>query len=290
MHKELDPSTVVRTSDFIGFSGLRVVIRELPNDGGGGSGRRGISSFTVGYRPGEQRGQAFVRFPGTNRPEVQMSRVSAIIPPDRPFEASYAGAAGKVASIYIEPRFLEDVVRRTGISPGKLEGKSANRFLINRRVDYLCSLLILETEQGGRLAPLYFEGLATALIVAVVGQTDSRLPDAGNVYVQNQHIQKAIAHIQANFPLKLTVSELATRSHLSTFHFSRLFNRLVGLPPSEYLLQYRLMVAEKLLSVPDSNLSIADVAADSGFTDQAQFSRHFRRYYGRSPHEYRRHQ
>lgn len=93
MHKELDPSTVVRTSDFIGFSGLRVVIRELPNDGGGGSGRRGISSFTVGYRPGEQRGQAFVRFPGTNRPEVQMSRVSAIIPPDRPFEASYAGAA-----------------------------------------------------------------------------------------------------------------------------------------------------------------------------------------------------
>jgi AraC family transcriptional regulator len=197
---------------------------------------------------------------------------------------------GKVASIYIEPRFLEDVVRRTGISPGKLEGTSANRFLINRRVDYLCSLLILETEQGGRLAPLYFEGLATALIVAVVGQTDSRLPDAGNVYVQNQHIQKAIAHIQANFPLKLTVSELATRSHLSTFHFSRLFNRLVGLPPSEYLLQYLLMVAEKLLSVPDSNLSIADVAADSGFTDQAQFSRHFRRYYGRSPHEYRRHQ
>jgi AraC-like DNA-binding protein len=128
------------------------------------------------------------------------------------------------------------------------------------------------------------------LIVAVVGQTDSRLPDAGNVYVQNQHIQKAIAHIQANFPLKLTVSELATRSHLSTFHFSRLFTRLVGLPPSEYLLQYRLMVAEKLLSVPDSNLSIADVAADSGFADQAQFSRHFRRYHGCSPHDYRRHQ
>jgi hypothetical protein len=32
----------------------------------------------------------------------------------------------------------------------------------------------------------------------------------------------AIAHIQANFPLKLTVPELAKRSHLSTFHFSRL--------------------------------------------------------------------
>jgi AraC-like DNA-binding protein len=48
------------------------------------------------------------------------------------------------------------------------------------------------------------------------------------------------------------------------------------------------MVAEKLLSLPGATSSIADVAADSGFADQAQFSRHFRRVYGRSPYEYRR--
>jgi hypothetical protein len=53
------------------------------------------------------------------------------------------------------------------------------RFLITPRVDHLCSLLVNETKQGARLCPLYFESLATAMVVAVVSQTDSRPPDAG---------------------------------------------------------------------------------------------------------------
>jgi AraC family transcriptional regulator len=290
MHQEFDPASIVRTSDFVGFSGLRVVVRQLPNEGEAGSGRQGFSFFMLGYRPMEERGQTFFRFSGANRPEVQMSRVSAVVPANQPFEASYTDAAGKVASFEIEPRFLRHAIRRADIVPRKLEAVPPARFLINRRVDYLCSLLIYETERGAKLAPPYFESLATALVIAVVSQTDSRLPDAGNLYVQNQQVQKAISHIEANFRSKLTVPEIAANSHLSTFHFSRLFTRFVGLAPSEYLLQYRLMVAEKLLSLPGANSSIADVAADSGFADQAHFSRHFRRFYGRTPQEYRRQQ
>ena len=288
MHQEIDPATIVRTSDFVGFSGLRVVIRELPNDGEAGSGSRGVPFFTVGYRPGEERGQTFVRFASGGRPEVQMNRVSAVLPANLPYEASYSNAAGKIASFEIEPRFLSDVVRRTDIAAGKLEQVPPARFLINRRVDYLCALLIYETERGAKLASLYFESLATALAAAIVSQTDSRLPDAGNLYVQNEQVQKAILYIEANFRSKLTVPEMAAKSHLSTFHFSRLFTRFVGLAPSEYLLRYRLLVAEKFLSLPGANSSIADIAADAGFADQAHFSRQFRRFYGRSPQEYRR--
>ena len=236
MRQEFLPTTIVRTSDFVGFSGLRVVIRQLPNDGEAGSGSQGITYFMVGYRPMEERGQTFFRFSGANRPEVQMNRVSAIVPAAQAFEASFTGAAGKIASFEIAPRFLTDVIRRADIVPAKLEQVPPARFLINRRVDYLCSLLIYETERGARLAQLYFENLATALVVAVVSQTDSRLPDAGNLYVQNRQVQKAISHIEANFRSKLTVPEIAASSHLSTFHFSRLFTRFVGLAPSEYLL------------------------------------------------------
>ena len=290
MRQEIDPATIVRTSDFVGFSGLRVVIRQLPDDGETYSGNHGVPFFTVGYRPSEERGQTFVRFASGSRPEVQMNRVSAILPANQPFKATYTDAAGKIGCFEIEPRFLADVVRRANIAAGKLERVPPARYLINRRVDYLCALLMYETERGAKLAPLYFESLATALVAAVVSQTDTRLPDAGNLYVQNQQVQKAISHIEANFRSKLTVPEMAARSHLSTFHFSRLFTRFVGLAPSEYLLQYRLLVAEKLLSLPGANSSIADVAADSGFADQAHFSRHFRRFYGRSPQEYRRQQ
>ena len=57
MHKELDPSHIVQTSDFTGFAGLRVVIRPKPKDGSYGSGSRGTSFFWIGYRPEKSVGE-----------------------------------------------------------------------------------------------------------------------------------------------------------------------------------------------------------------------------------------
>ena len=51
-----------------------------------------------------------------------MTRLSALIPPEMPFEASYSEADGKVLRFEIHPGFLADVIRRAGISPSKLQG------------------------------------------------------------------------------------------------------------------------------------------------------------------------
>ena len=260
MHQELDPSSIIHTSDFTGFVGLRVVIRKAPNNGRFGTCQNG-----------------------------RATRVSAIFSPGKPFEISYSDADGAVAILEIKPRFMADVVGRAGIVPIRLERVTPVRFLISPRVDHLCSLLVNETKQGARLSPLYFESLATALVVAVVSQTDSRPPDAGN-YVQNQQIQKGISYIEANFGSKLALRQIAAASQMSMFHFSRLFSRIVGLSPYQYVLRYRLLFAQKLLCLQDVERSIADIAAESGFYDQAHFTRHFHRAFGKTPQEYRREQ
>jgi AraC family transcriptional regulator len=288
MRQELDPSHIVQTSDFNGFAGLRVVIRQKPKDGSYGSGSRGTSFFWIGYRPGEERGRTVFRFPAEPTREIRMTHVSAVVPPEQPFEVNYADAAGKVVTFEIQPRFLADVVRRAGIAPAKLERVPPARFLINQRVDQVCSLLMRETERQAPLASLYFEGLATALVIAVVSQTDVRLPEAGNLYVQNERIQKALAYIEANFRSKLTRAQMAAAAHLSDFHFSRLFRRLVGLSPEAYLLDCRLRYAQKRLVLHVPGSSIAEVAAEAGFADQSHFGRQFRRAFGLTPHEYRR--
>lgn len=288
MRQELDPSTVVRTSDFTGFQGLRVIIRERPKEGEFSSGNRGNSFFMLGYRPGPERGRTIFKFRGKTTIETRMTRVSAIIPPEKPFDVTYSDAEGRTASFEIEPRFLLDIVRRAGISPISLRQLPPARFLINRRVDHLCSLLIRETERAEPALPLYFEGLATSLIVAVLSQTDVRQPHAGNLYVHDDRIQKAVAYIEANFCSRLTRAEIATAAHLSENHFSGLFRSIVGLKPQEYVLHCRMCFASKQLCSYPPVSTIAEVAAESGFADQAHFTRHFRKFFGKTPQEYRR--
>jgi hypothetical protein len=95
MRQELDPSHIVQTSDFNGFAGLRVVIRQKPKDGRYGSASRGTSFFWIGYRPGEECGRTVFRFPAEPTSEIQMTHVSAVVPPEQPFEVNrIAGQTG----------------------------------------------------------------------------------------------------------------------------------------------------------------------------------------------------
>ena len=116
----------------------------------------------------------------------------------------------------------------------------------------------------------------------------SHLPDAGDAKAQLRRVQQALAFLEANFASKLTIEQLARISGLSLFHFSRLFHRVVGLPPYQYLLRCRLRHAQELLSASTSSPSIADIAIVCGFADQAHLTRLFRRAFGVTPQQFRR--
>jgi AraC-like DNA-binding protein len=270
-------SSINKTSDFNGFEGLRVVVWQGVKDEDLSAGRKALPYFMISYGPGEE-----------SRSTVAESHGSAMIPPEWPFEAIYADARGRSASFTIESGFLADVVRRAGLDSVKLEQAPHGRFLMGLRVDLLCSLLMRETERRAPLAPLYFESLATALIIAVITQADATLPKAGSLYVRDERIKKAIAYIEEHFRSKLTRSQMAAAAHLSAFYFSRLFRRHVGFSPETYVLNCRLRYAAKLLALRGPDCSIADVAADSGFADQSHFGRLFRRVFGQTPQHYSR--
>jgi AraC-like DNA-binding protein len=81
-----------------------------------------------------------------------------------------------------------------------------------------------------------------------------------------------------NEPLSLT--ELARAVGLSAHHAAQLFAREVGMPPHAWRNQVRLEHAVRLLR---SRMSVAEVAASCGYTDQSHFTRHFRKAYGVPP-------
>ena len=84
-------------------------------------------------------------------------------------------------------------------------------------------------------------------------------------------------------PLDLDVT--ARQAGLSAFHFLRLFARVLGVTPHQYLLRSRLRRAARLLA--DGASSITGVALDVGFADLSNFVRTFRRAAGVSPREFR---
>jgi AraC-like DNA-binding protein len=90
-------------------------------------------------------------------------------------------------------------------------------------------------------------------------------------------------------PLRLadppSLAELAAMTGLSQFALLRAFRRETGMPPHAYLNQLRVRRARLLL---DDGLAPADVAAQTGFADQAHLTRHFKRVVGVPPAAYQR--
>jgi AraC family transcriptional regulator len=72
---------------------------------------------------------------------------------------------------------------------------------------------------------------------------------------------------------------------LGAFHFLRLFARVLGVTPHQYLIRSRLRHAARLLA--DDTRSITDVAFDVGFGDLSNFVRTFHRAAGISPRRFR---
>jgi transcriptional regulator GlxA family with amidase domain len=81
------------------------------------------------------------------------------------------------------------------------------------------------------------------------------------------------------------VERLARVSRVSEAHFARSFKEAFGLPPHRYLLTRRLERAKALLR--DTELSITDIAFETGWKSLGTFGRIFRDVTGESPGELR---
>lgn len=66
-----------------------------------------------------------------------------------------------------------------------------------------------------------------------------------------------------------------------------MFRQLTGYTPHQYLLLVRLNQARKLITQRNSPMSRAEIAAETGFCDQARLNRHFRRFFSITPAAFR---
>jgi len=93
-------------------------------------------------------------------------------------------------------------------------------------------------------------------------------------------------HIEANLEADIDLEVLADIAGLSRCHFARAFKQSAGVTPHSYLMYRRLGRAQRLLA--ETDLSLAEIALATGFSDQSHFSRRFRELLDVSPSAFRR--
>ena len=138
---------------------------------------------------------------------------------------------------------------------------------------------------GDRLAA---ESLANLLAIHLIRNLAShRVPPLRTQGTLPQRKLRAVTDFVEAHLAGLSLEQMAAAAHLSPFHFARQFKAATGLPPHQYVLTRRVERAKQLLQL-DSDFSLAEVAASAGFSDQSQFSRHFKRLVGATPGEFLR--
>jgi AraC-like DNA-binding protein len=102
----------------------------------------------------------------------------------------------------------------------------------------------------------------------------------------DRRIRRSVELMHSQLDQELTLRALAAASYLSPFHFARLFKKLTGATPHNYLAGIRAARAQLLLA--ETELSVTEVGARVGYLSASHFTKAFRLATGTTPREFRK--
>lgn len=94
-----------------------------------------------------------------------------------------------------------------------------------------------------------------------------------------------LKYIENNYMQKITIAEISSIVDFSESHFMRYFKDIMGTTFVDYLKDYRLTMASRLLITSES--SILNIAAETGFENLSYFNRAFKQKYQMTPRQFR---
>jgi AraC family transcriptional regulator, alkane utilization regulator len=131
--------------------------------------------------------------------------------------------------------------------------------------------------------------LSELMFVEAMRRYVDGLPPEGRGWlsgVRDPHVGRALGLMHADPSRAWTVDALAREVALSRSALAARFTTLIGEPPIQYLVRWRLALAARSLRAGGD--AIARIAEKSGYESEAAFSRAFKREFGKPPAAWRR--
>jgi AraC family transcriptional regulator len=157
----------------------------------------------------------------------------------------------------------------------------------DQRVEYILRALEADLEDGLPGGRLFGDSLLCALAVHLQHSYAVIPPKAGKPAngLPRARLNRVLEYIEANLDREIALSALANTAGMSPHYFSELFKQSLHFSPYQYVLRRRIEHARQLLSRP--SITVLEAAVRTGFSDQSQFTKVFRRIVGVTPTGYR---
>ena len=189
--------------------------------------------------------------------------------------------------IYLEPGLVARVAAEAfGLGPARLTVPPLDALDLPhlRATIWAVDAELTAGGAGGRLAA---ESLADLLAVhllrhVLAPRQPARRRDGT---LSRARLRAVVEYIEEHLDACPTLEQMAVVARLNSYHFARQFKAATGVPPHHYVILRRIDRAKHLLQA-GTDLSLAEVAAHTGFSDQSQFSRHFKRLVGVTPRQF----
>lgn len=181
------------------------------------------------------------------------------------------------------------VVKPARLALAAAEEAALEAQLIERMHGYDQELLTIAhslTRESARRypeGPLLWSAMADDFIGRLLSAHSSAPARTAQGSLSIKALERIRDYVHAHLAEPIEVADLAKLAGRSAFHFSRVFARSVGMTPHRYVVHLRLQAAVR--HVRDGRMSLAAIAADTGFADQSHLSRWIRRVHGVAPSE-----
>jgi AraC family transcriptional regulator len=232
--------------------------------------------------------EVHVRFDGLERHTPFPPRSILLIPAGNPARARASGCK-ELLDISLDPALVARIaVEAFDLDPARVTIPPINGVNLPH-LRAAMQAVGAELTAGGPGGPLAAESLANVVAVQLIRHSLAPRPPKLRNYgaLSRARLQAVVEYIEEHLDTNVTLEELAAVAHLSVFHFARQFKEAVGMPPHQYVIERRVKRAEQLMR-PEADFSLAQIAALVGFSDQSQFSHHFKRIIGVPPGQFRR--
>jgi len=204
-----------------------------------------------------------------------------------PYEFHYTVAVGEEPAVYNIYMLTLDVLNRGDPRAPDLRQKLLGERLCFENVirdDRLCRILLrigsemTEKREYWQLvtSQLFIEFFVLLLRDRI--NADKTNPVRLAELRHYERIVPALLHIHTKYAEKISADELAAICGLSKYYFHRIFKQVTGQTAVDYIMRYRLMLADHMLKGKD--ITIGDAAKQCGFPDGNYFCRCYKRVYG----------